>query len=128
MFVFQPRRRTSRRSGPADEQLSTGGRGGGCCIDARWQERRRNGGEKKTFFLLFFKSEKSNNGRKNRFSRPTGDVHIHDARASSNAVGGVADVCAGQVKGHGALEEQRVVPDLHVGGQGAVQAAEENDE
>lgn len=61
--------------------------------------------------------------KKRDFSGPTRDVHVHDAGAGPDAVGGVAHVRAGQVEGHGALEEQRVVPDLHVGGQGAVQAA-----
>lgn len=54
---------------------------------------------------------------------PTCDVHVHDARAGPDAVGGVADVCPGQVVGHRALEEQGVVLDFHVGGERAVQAA-----
>lgn len=88
-----------------------------CCIDARQRERRRGSSDRKRAF-------RSEMIIKNRdFLGPTRDVHVHDAGASSDAVGGVAHVRAGQVEGHGALEEQRVVPDLHVGGQGAVQAA-----
>ena len=59
---------------------------------------------------------------KNRLHQPTRDVDVHDARASPDAVGGVADVRAGEVVGHGPLEEQSVVLDLHIAGKGAVQA------
>lgn len=52
----------------------------------------------------------------------TRDVDVHDASASPDAVGGVADVRAGEVVGHGPLEEQSVVLDLHIAGKGAVQA------
>lgn len=58
----------------------------------------------------------------------TCDVHVHDAGASPDAVGGVAHVRAGQVVGHGALEEQGVVFDFHITGQRAVQAAEREEE
>lgn len=54
--------------------------------------------------------------------KPTRDVDVHAAGASPDAVGGVADVRAGQVVGHRTLEEQGVVLDLHISGQGAVQA------
>lgn len=45
---------------------------------------------------------------------PTCDVHVHDASAGTDAVGGVADICPSQVVGHRALEEQGVVFDFHV--------------
>lgn len=54
---------------------------------------------------------------------PTCDVHVHDAGAGPDAVGGVTDVRPGQVVGHRALEEQCVVLDFHIGGERAVQAA-----
>lgn len=57
------------------------------------------------------------------FDQPTRDVDVHDAGASADAVGGVADVRPGEVVGHGPLKEQGVVLDLHIAGQGAVQAA-----
>lgn len=57
-----------------------------------------------------------------RFCKPTCDVDVHDAGASPDAVGRVADVRAGQVVGHRSLEEQGVVLDLHITGQGAIQA------
>ncbi|RCU37944.1 hypothetical protein DVA76_17915, partial [Acinetobacter baumannii] len=57
-----------------------------------------------------------------RIYQPTGDVDVHDASASPDAVGRVADVRASQVVGHRPLEEQGVVLDLHITGQGAVQA------
>lgn len=59
-----------------------------------------------------------------RRRRTTCDVDVHDAGASPDAVGRVADVGAGQVVGHRPLEEQGVVFDLHVAGQGAVQPVE----
>lgn len=55
-------------------------------------------------------------------NQPTCDVDVHNASASTDAVGRVTDICAGQVVGYGPLEEQSVVLDLHITGQGAVQA------
>lgn len=55
----------------------------------------------------------------------TCDVDVHDTGASPDGVGGVTDIRAGQVVGHGALEEQGVVLDLHVAGQRAVKAEKE---
>lgn len=49
------------------------------------------------------------------------DVDIHDAGTSPDAIGGVANVRSCQVVGHRALEEQGVVLDLHIAGQGAIQ-------
>ena len=54
--------------------------------------------------------------------QPTCDVDVHNASSSPDAVGRVADVGAGLVVGHRSLEEQGVVLDLHITGQGAVQA------
>lgn len=59
-----------------------------------------------------------------RWRPPTRDVHVHDAGAGPDAVGGVADVRPGQVVGHRALEEQGVVFDFHISGERAVQAGE----
>lgn len=53
---------------------------------------------------------------------PTCDVHVHNASAGTDAVGGVTDICPGQVVGHRALEEQGVVFDFHISGERAVQA------
>ncbi len=66
-------------------------------------------------------TEGTENGN-DRLYQPTCDVDVHDASASPDAVGRVTDVRAGQVVGHRPLEEQRVVFDLHITGQGAVQA------
>lgn len=66
-------------------------------------------------------TEETENGS-GRLHPPTRDVDVHDAGTSPDAVGGVTDVRPGQVVGHRPLEEQGVVLDLHVAGQGAVQA------
>lgn len=55
-------------------------------------------------------------------NQPTRDVHVHNASASPDAIGGVAHVRAGQVVGYRPLEEQGVVLDFHISGQGAIQA------
>lgn len=60
--------------------------------------------------------------RTDRLYQPTCDVHVHNASASPDAVGGVTDVRAGLVVGYWPLEEQGVVLDFHITGQGAVQA------
>lgn len=83
---------------------------GWCCIDAS-HARKRGEGE-----------------TENKRSTLTCDVHVHDAGASPDAVGGVAHVRAGHVIGHGALEEQGVVFDFHISGQRAVQTAEREEE
>lgn len=46
----------------------------------------------------------------------TGNVDVHDAGARPDAVDCDTDVRSGQVVGHGPLEEQGVVFDLHVAG------------
>lgn len=53
----------------------------------------------------------------------TCDVDVHNASASSNAIGGVTDVSPRQVIGNWPLEKQGVVLDFHVAGKGAIQAA-----
>lgn len=57
-----------------------------------------------------------------RIYLPTCDVYVHYAGASADAVGRVTDIRPSQVVGHRALEEESVVLDLHVTGQGAIQA------
>jgi len=57
------------------------------------------------------------------YNQPTCDVDVHDAGASPDAVGGVTNVRSSQVIGHWPLEEQGVVLDLRISGQGAIQAA-----
>jgi len=59
-----------------------------------------------------------------RRHQTTCDVDVHDGGAGPDAVGRVADVHAGQVGGHRPLEEQGVVLDLYIAGQGAVQSVE----
>lgn len=54
--------------------------------------------------------------------QPTCDVDVHYTSASPDAVGSVADICPSQIVGHWPLEEECVVLDLHITGQGAIQA------
>lgn len=54
---------------------------------------------------------------------PTQDADLHPGRARPDAVGGVAHVGSLNVVGQRPFEDEDVVSDLHVAGQGAVDPA-----